>query len=308
MADEELIRKIRDGSWKNPELRGADLRDAGLRRANLAGANLQEAVLVWADLQKADLQRTNLQYANLYGAGLQQTDLRMANLQKAYLHGTNLQDADLYGAGLQGAQVDGKTKIELPDEYYIDGDIIRWRHDQKTVKDGGPIADERIEDTAPMASTDREPAPTLSAHPEDRILTSTSMPLAGKTLVLRNESLEKLTTLRESLNSIHGSDEEFKNIPNTERVPMTGDELVVLRQTVDAAIALHNMPNFPPEVVGAMKKLQLYLKSKAEEWKKLYETEAAVLGQSKIMQFGTVIGALGLAALGVEALINVLGG
>ncbi len=76
------------------------------------------------------------------------------------------------------------------------------------------------------------------------------------------ESQAKLEALLEKLKGVHGEDAEEPDVPlNTEQVPLTEDDLNLLRSAVKAAIAIHEAPTIPGQVIQALKNLFDYLVS-----------------------------------------------
>lgn len=390
LADEELVKKIREGTWKNPELKGANLKGADLRGVNLKRADLQRAKLSMADLQgatlqganlknvalqeaklqgadlqgsnllRANLQGANLLEANLHGANLrnaqlQASILQLANLEKAFLQraklfnsnlvdallreanlkeailrgadlqranlegadlrkadlreanlkgsdlqitgltGTDLQGVDLQEANLQGAHIDEVTKFSLPNDFYISDDVI-WRQDDKDTDE----LNESIENGL-------KPAPELKVNPHDRIYPSKNKPLTEKALATKEKSRENLEKLRKKLHRLHGMDEVFESIPNTERVPLTKNELDIITYAVDAAISLHKVANFPPNLTNALTELMHFLKASVEQLQKLCSEEIDTLGKSKLLKLTGLIGALTLSWQTLQAFITALG-
>ncbi|WP_339632172.1 pentapeptide repeat-containing protein [uncultured Sneathiella sp.] len=319
MADEELIKKIRDGTWKNPELQGADLSNANLENANLKsaalrGANLQAAnlkaahldglrttgmhnvvdmhdiadmhgpILRGSDLRNADLRKADLQDAHLQGADLREADLQGVNLQRADLREADLRKADLRETNLAGANLDkiklnkskvtDETTIDLPEEYHITGGIILLRKEKSIVESGdetkqaedkeAEFSDETAEFQDRVAESNidtNKSAPTLKANPEDRIGYRGGKIPSGPALAAKNTSIAQLEKLRDELKEFHGNDEEFSAPPNSKEIPLSRDNLEVLKQSVQLSIIIHNFPSFPPEIVNALRELMLYLKS-----------------------------------------------
>ncbi len=105
---------LRKSSLQGATARRALLGNAILREANLAGADLQGADLSNADLQRADLSGVDLGEANLSGADLRKADLSDADLQGADLPGANLHGADLTRADLIECELRG-ANLETAD-------------------------------------------------------------------------------------------------------------------------------------------------------------------------------------------------
>ncbi|MAZ01568.1 MAG: hypothetical protein CMN56_00340 [Sneathiella sp.] len=105
MADQELVKKIRDGTWTNPELQGADLSYADIQNIDLQGADLLAADLLSAKIQGANLKGANLQNANLQKANLRRANLTNTNLSISALQGANIRSAVLENANLQNANL-----------------------------------------------------------------------------------------------------------------------------------------------------------------------------------------------------------
>lgn len=106
MANEDHLKIIQQGvdawnAWREayPDVT-PDLREASFYEANLSGANLSGALLARANFFTA-----NLSGANLSEAHLPKADLRGANLSRATLRGAQLPEATLLRANLSGANL-----------------------------------------------------------------------------------------------------------------------------------------------------------------------------------------------------------
>lgn len=96
----------------------------------------------------------------------------------------------------------------------------------------------------------------LVADPNYRI--SLSDPRVEKQ---HKKSKAKLEALLQKLNSVHGEDAEPEPGVNTEEVPFTQEEVLLLRSSVEAAIALHKPQSIPGQVIEVLKSLYEYLLS-----------------------------------------------
>jgi hypothetical protein len=120
VADEEHVKRLRQGvaEWNalreassihadlsDVDLSGAKLLGANLYRADLSRANLRDAKLSGADLLCADLSYAGLTLADLSGADLSSANLGGADLSGADLSRANLSSANFTGAGLSGADL-----------------------------------------------------------------------------------------------------------------------------------------------------------------------------------------------------------
>jgi uncharacterized protein YjbI with pentapeptide repeats len=130
IANEEHVKRLKQGIEKWNAWRRGDERDTGLRRALsrprtrvVLQADLSEADLSEVDLIDADLRGADLFGVNLSGADLRRADLSGANLSGAKLDGTNLEkamfeatvfgDVDLTGVtGLEQCRHDGPSTID----------------------------------------------------------------------------------------------------------------------------------------------------------------------------------------------------
>ncbi len=83
MANDERVKKLKDGVEAWNEWRRANDEKPNLSGANLVGANLSGANLSNANLIDADLIVANLSRANLSGAKLLRADLSRADLSEA---------------------------------------------------------------------------------------------------------------------------------------------------------------------------------------------------------------------------------
>lgn len=106
------------------------------------------------------------------------------------------------------------------------------------------------------------------------------------------ESKAKLEVLLQKLNSFHGEDLEPDEV-NTEQVPITQDELNLLRSTVEAAIAIHRAPSISDQVIHALKNLFDYL--------------ASMQGTVKALGIAGLLTALTLAVEALKAFLVALG-
>ena len=271
-------------------LQGAFMLDSGLRRANLDDADLRQAQLKNTDLRNSLLRRSNfdnadlrnavflnsvMENASLENADMTSTNLQGADLRRAVLYGTNLKDANLEGTDLDEALIDDKTIIKLPEIFHIsNGRILRIK-DYSYTYDGDKIIIESIDNSEGVGNKHTglekkisenitKPAPALHTIPDDRIGYRGGKVPTGSTIIAKSNSLAKLEKLQEELEKFHGNDEEFFATPNTEEMPLSKDDLEVLKKTVDASIALHKLPSFPPEIINALKELMNYLKSIAK--------------------------------------------
>ncbi|MEY2527469.1 MAG: hypothetical protein QOE73_2240 [Verrucomicrobiota bacterium] len=142
MADQQQVRRLREGvatwnAWQlevlepadlsGADLKGADLSGIYLIKADLSRADLRDSCLVkaclaGASLRYARLDRANLKEANLRGAeanraileeanleqvNLEQADLELAKLPRANLERGRLEEANLRGANLERANLTG---------------------------------------------------------------------------------------------------------------------------------------------------------------------------------------------------------
>lgn len=107
MADQELLRALREAQQS-----GEDAVLPDLRKADLRGAELYEATLIGAHLSEANLVDASLIGADLIGANLSGATLSPANLSGAILSGSNLVDATLIGATLIGANLEVSSLVE----------------------------------------------------------------------------------------------------------------------------------------------------------------------------------------------------
>jgi Pentapeptide repeats (8 copies) len=98
-----------------------DLRNASFVDGQLAGANLSGADLSKADMRGVDLTGANLEGAQLGGTDFTGATLKDANLAGSFMFGTNLTDADLTGADQTGTQ---RCNVVEPDGAITLGGLI----------------------------------------------------------------------------------------------------------------------------------------------------------------------------------------
>ena len=85
---------------------------------------------------------------------------------------------------------------------------------------------------------------------------------------------------------------------NTEQVPLTEEDLQLLRSVVRAAIDLHEVPTLPSRVIEAITNLYQFLVDTKERLEKLTATTRALKG---------LVFQLGEAALALKELLDILG-
>jgi hypothetical protein len=72
-------------------------------------------------------------------------------------------------------------------------------------------------------------------------------------------SKEKLETLLEKLDTLHGEDAEVRPGANTSEVPLTQEELGEIKWAVKAAIDLHNAPSLSSQLIDALNSIYKFL-------------------------------------------------
>lgn len=96
----------------------------------------------------------------------------------------------------------------------------------------------------------------LFIDPEGRIQISNDDIVPASHLNERLESSrEHLILLQKQLDSLHGFDEEVDHGENRQKVPLSDEQLGLLRATVSSAIALHDSPSFTRRHLAALKSL-----------------------------------------------------
>ena len=119
----------------------------------------------------------------------------------------------------------------------------------------------------------------------------------GKVAKQADRSADKLQNLHRSLDGLRGHDETDPAKDNLAEVPLSADDLELLRATVAGAMALTQVPKFPERVTAALRQLYEIL----EEFKKLIDKLADNFGALK-----GLAGQVAMAALAVKELIDIL--
>lgn len=140
----------------------------------------------------------------------------------------------------------------------------------------------------------------LAAVSVDRIrLSSPDAVLNSKAREKHRISHARLVELSETLDQFHGSDyPDATGSPNTQEVPLSEDDLKLLRAVVKSAIELHASSTFPSQIKEALKKLYEFLVEMKERLDKLSGTVDSL----KLLAFK-----VGEAALAIKELLDILG-
>ncbi|HAM48032.1 MAG TPA: hypothetical protein DCO73_09860 [Alphaproteobacteria bacterium] len=276
---------LRHANLRDANLSGADLRDAVLRDANLCGANLYGADLFDADLSGANLTGADLTGADLFGADLSGANLSEANLSGADLRGAVLRGADLSGAILSGANLSGADLFGAD----LDGANFTHANLGNAVLDraaqANPTITEAMLQMARFSDID-EPEEIaeqmeLTASPgnpppgnADMVSEGTEIsgshigpaPAAVRPVAPDDQeanqqaALDALRQLQTDLSPMVGYDQETRPGSNAPELPLSQDQLDLLRGFVAAEIALLGAPIMDNDTRNIIQKITMKLR------------------------------------------------
>lgn len=145
-----------------------------------------------------------------------------------------------------------------------------------------------------------QPGPELTADPDDRIRLSDPDAVPVATVKEQHAaSLGKLLELRDKLDEFHGEDApDVSGSRNTQQLPLSEEEIQLLRAIVESSIALHSAPSLPKRATEALRNLYECLVDMKGHLDRLSETFDSL----KSLAFK-----VGEAVLAIKELLDILG-
>ena len=289
MANQDHLNILRQGvkawnEWRKanpdirPDLSGANLSGMNLNFANFSGANLSrtdlsrsnltDSILFSADLRRANLEYTKLERANLAGADLMGTYLNgaylsEANLTGAKLAGANLRDSDFTNANLKSATLhdvalsnptitkEMRQKARFIDIIDIDEPEEIAEQMELTASPGNPPPGnaDMVSEGTEISGSHIGPAPAAvrPVAPDDQEAN-------------QQAALDALRQLQTDLSPMVGYDQETRPGSNAPELPLSQDQLDLLRGFVAAEIALLGAPIMDDDTRNIIQKITMKLR------------------------------------------------
>lgn len=173
--------------------------------------------------------------------------------------------------------------------------------------DGGLVGDVKIEFRPTAGLTMAAAAVSaatgdLTVHPSDRIrLSGPAIPVEKVKAQVQN-SAHALEALWKEIEALHGYDAaELSGGRNTQEVPLSEDELAMLRTMVEAALALHNAPEVSRPIFDVLANFDEYFKAVTKTMTEA--AKAATALAALLVGLTAVVAALGELITSLSALL-----
>lgn len=234
-----------DADLRDANLSGADLCDADLSEANLIGAVLRRAKLIEADCRGADLRDANLIGAKLIGANLCDTALNGANFTHANLESAVLDRAARANPTITEAMLQKAQLIDLDEPEEIAEQM------ELTLSPGNPPPGnaDTVSEGTEISGSHIGPAPAAvrPVAPDDQEAN-------------QQAALDALRQLQTDLSPMVGYDQETRPGSNAPELPLSQDQLDLLRGFVAAEIALLGAPIMDNDTRNIIQKITMKLR------------------------------------------------
>ncbi|MEH6477645.1 MAG: pentapeptide repeat-containing protein [Sneathiella sp.] len=281
-TEAELVAKIFNKKWENPELvevdfHFVDLTSVDLTDANLTRAILNNTILIDADLSGADLSDADLSRADLSGANLSDADLSGADLSDARLFGTNLSGAivnDLTKIGPNNDWINFNGKMAKVVSGSISGDSNKFvGGDNLEIKTALGATAGITADPTLNSGNSATVTPIITAtgglHVEPIFGATPTENAAGVIGKFNTQDIEILNKALVNFSKFHGNDTKHNHRPNTQEVPIPTDEIEAIIKSIEFTVFVAKSDTQPPNLKAILNDLKEYLEWQIDRLKEI---------------------------------------